>query len=62
MGRSSIKVDLRDIEVDLRGVVATRVKAYEAKHTPIRPPRFEAAVQYEMERGMIRRKDSLETV
>lgn len=47
MGRSSIEADLRD-------VAATLVEACEAKHHPIGPPSFEAAVDYEMEkRGIL---------
>ncbi len=45
---SSIKVDWLDVPAAL-------VEAYEAKHYPIGPPSFEAAVDYEMEKwGMTR--------
>ena len=38
---------------DRLDVLATLVEAYEAKHYPIGPPSFEAAVDYETEkRGM----------
>ena len=37
-------------EFDRLDVLATLVEAYEAKHYPISPPSFEAAVEYEMEK------------
>lgn len=42
-------------EFDRLDVLVTLVEAYEAKHYPIGPPSFEAAVEYEMEkRGLMR--------
>ena len=42
-------------EFDRLDVLVTLIKAYEAKHYPIGPPSFEAAVEYEMEkRGLLR--------
>ena len=37
-------------EFDRLDVLVTLVEAYEAKHYPIGPPSFEAAVEYEMEK------------
>ncbi len=42
-------------EFDRLDVLVTLVEAYEAKHYPLGPPSFEAAVEYEMEkRGIVR--------
>ena len=42
-------------EFDRLDVLVTLVEAYEAKHYPIGPPSFEAAVESEMEkRGFMR--------
>ena len=42
-------------EFDRLDVLVTLVEAYEAKHYPIGPPSFEAAVEYEMEKcGLLR--------
>ena len=37
-------------EFDRLSVLVTLVESYEAKHYPIGPPSFEAAVEYEMEK------------
>ena len=43
-------------EFDRLDVLVTLVEAYEAKHFPMGPPSFEAAVEYEMEkRGIVSR-------
>lgn len=44
-------------EFDRLDVLATLVEAYEAKHYPIGPPSFEAAVEYEMEKRGITQGD-----
>jgi HTH-type transcriptional regulator/antitoxin HigA len=43
-------------EFDRLDILATLVEAYEAKHYPIGPPSFEAAVDYEMEKRGITRE------
>ena len=42
-------------EFDRLDVLVTLIEAYEAKHYPIGPPSFEAAVDYEMEKRGISR-------
>ena len=45
-------------EFDRLDVIVTLIEAYEAKHYPIGPPSFEAAVEYEMEKRGISRGNS----
>ena len=42
-------------EFDRLDVLVTLIESYEAKHYPIGPPSFEAAVEYEMEKRGITR-------
>ena len=45
-------------EFDRLDILVTLIEAYEAKHYPIGPPSFEAAVEYEMEKRGIGRGTS----
>ena len=45
-------------EFDRLDVLVTLIEAYEAKHYPIGPPSFEAAVEYEMEKRGLSRGNS----